>query len=364
MYLIEEMIFVWVFVFVELIRGSPLVMPPNSVEITPQFKVFHSLSGNNFSLLVEKKFPGHFCWGFGETMKTGDIFCVEFKGGDLTPTFSDCELVGKRMPKCVSPSVRWVLKDSDLQPSESRILVTRDISLQSSWKIAPNENVFEWSYSDSPKIEPHKGKNKSFGSSTVKMNMGSLPSTPTTQIVVNSTIAQPSQAPEPPQQIIVSSAAQTQVISQPSPGVTGNSQTANPVILVQSPAVLSQPATTVARAQTIQIEPHITQLAGNSLGKTVQQFAGTVNRTFPSVAQTFQSTRQSSTFVSQPIQSNSTSPTAKVVPFVTWEMIQKIFENKNGSLARCKFTNGVCEPLVTGVGVLFSGAAFFALGCL
>ena len=153
-----------------LARGlSKIAAPPEILKITPDFFVSQKLIGNQLSVIVEKKLPGSFCWGFGASVTSGDIFCLQFLGDDLTPTFSDCQLRAMKRPRCRSPSTLWRVKDSEILPTESRVLLERDIKSQPYFPISASSNSFIYLYSNSPKIDWQREASNSFGTKIIEM---------------------------------------------------------------------------------------------------------------------------------------------------------------------------------------------------
>lgn len=151
-------------------RGlSKIAAPSENLKITPDFFVSQKLIGNQLSVIVEKKLPGNFCWGFGASATSGDIFCLQFLGDDLTPSFSDCQLRAMKKPRCRSPSILWRVRDSEISPTESRVLLERDLTSQPYFPISFSSNSFLYFYSNSPKIDWQREGGNTFGTKIIEM---------------------------------------------------------------------------------------------------------------------------------------------------------------------------------------------------
>ena len=126
-----------------LLAGSTLsaiARPANVTQLTPNFAVSQTLTGDLLQVYLEKTRPGHFCYGFGKTMDNGDVFCFEFDN-DKKPIFSDCKLIGHRRPQCTSPSSLWILKDQEVADNYSRILVERAVYREFRDAFVPDELI-------------------------------------------------------------------------------------------------------------------------------------------------------------------------------------------------------------------------------
>ncbi len=147
--------------------GQTLPASMTNLDTSGVVKVNFTLSGDILTIYLQKNRPGFFAFGFGSSMRDGDIFIIENTG---ILTIKTCRLVGYASPQC-SGSL-WVLAESTINADGTwKARVTRDISVTySGFAIGRQVVNMIFNMSDNPTMEiGHSASTNSRG--VVGMNL-------------------------------------------------------------------------------------------------------------------------------------------------------------------------------------------------
>ena len=147
-----------------LLQGlSPISVPLNRLFLDAQMSVFISLSEGWVTFFVQLEHEGYLSLGFAKGTEDGVVFLIQFQDG--IPIISDCQLIGKRRPRCSIP-IEPVYNLDDFEILESgawRAIVRASYNADFEVPINNDLNQFSAAYGFSPLLAYHgPGEGKTF----------------------------------------------------------------------------------------------------------------------------------------------------------------------------------------------------------
>ena len=97
-----------------------LVMPEDSLKISPLSTAYFTFDGDEMTLLLSKKSKGYMALGFGPGMIQSDMFIIHTQGEKIS--ILNCKTVGHQPPRCELETNTWSLIDSVLNSNGSWIV--------------------------------------------------------------------------------------------------------------------------------------------------------------------------------------------------------------------------------------------------